>query len=83
MQSEVHNRDVRIRNSKEFCKALTILLNDPDFPEENINTKAFIEAMQAWLEAFEGRNSLFDTPNDHYITWSDLYKLLQASAIYE
>lgn len=83
MKSEANSREVVIHNSRDFCRALSVLLNDPDFPEENTHTKAFIEAMQAWLEAFEGRNSLFGEPCERYITWSDLYKLLQASAIYE
>ncbi|KZL12452.1 hypothetical protein PsAD26_02525 [Pseudovibrio sp. Ad26] len=83
MRSEDNNRDVKIESTQDFCKALSFLLEDPTFPEENIRTVAFIEAMQAWLEAFEGRNSLFDEPSDRYVTWADLYKLLQAAAIYE
>lgn len=83
LKSEVSNRDVKIESLQDFCQALNLLLNDPAFPEENESTAAYIEAMKAWLEAFEGRNNLFDDPSTHYITWSDLYKLLQAAAIYE
>lgn len=83
LKSEENNRAVEIKTARDFCNALNILLRDPEFPEENLNTKSFVEAMQAWLLAFEGRNSLFDQPCEEYITWADLYKLLQAAAVYE
>jgi len=83
LQSEEDERDIKIDNLHDFLKGIKILLKDETFPEENINTTSFIEAMHAWLEAFDGRNNLFEEPNDKYITWSDLYKLLQAAAIYE
>ncbi|MCC9624681.1 hypothetical protein LPB41_23605 [Thalassospira sp. MA62] len=83
MQFEADNKDVKIESLEDFCEALNVLLSDPSFPEENTSTVRFVEAMRAWLEAFSGRNNLFDQPSDEYITWSDLYKLLQAASVYE
>lgn len=74
---------IEIRSSSEFAKALSTLLDDKSFPLENVDTRRFIEAMQAWLEDVEGNNSWFENPSDAHITWSDLYKLLQAAAVYE
>ncbi|WP_343565484.1 DUF7660 family protein [Kiloniella sp. b19] len=72
-----------IRTSSEFAEALSTLLDDKSFPAENVDTRRFIEAMQAWLKDVEGNNNWFENPSDAHITWSDLYKLLQASAVYE
>ena len=84
LQLEEDERNVKIENAKNFRHALDILLNDPNFPEENIKTKSFLEAMQAKLETIEGRESSFLSDLcDYHITWSDLFTLLQASAAYE
>ncbi len=88
MEDQKH---IGIRNYKDFCKSLKILLEDKEFLDEsknsyeleNVNTRIFLEAMGAWLEDTEGGDSFFDEPCKEYITWDDLYKLLQASAIYE
>ena len=73
----------KIRSTLEFADALSTLLRDESFPSENADTRSFIEAMQAWLKDVDGKNSWFEDPNDDYITWSDLFELLQASATYE
>lgn len=77
------NAAPEIQSSADFCKALSNLLSDRSFPADNKNTRQFIESMQAWLVDVEGKNSVFDGANISHITWDDLYKLLQASAIYE
>lgn len=83
MQSEGEDENIKITGKHDFLRELGVLLNNGSFPEENTCTLDFLEAMQAWLEAFEGRNTLFEEENDRYITWSDLFKLIQAAGIYE
>ncbi|WP_170334038.1 DUF7660 family protein [Ruegeria arenilitoris] len=72
-----------IKSSADFADALSFLLDGESFPAENTDTRRFVEAMQAWLRDVEGNNNWFDKPSDDYITWSDLYKLLQAASVYE
>ncbi|WP_150526733.1 hypothetical protein [Roseibium sediminis] len=72
-----------IKSSKEFCKALGELLGDPGFPNENKCTVEYVGAMKAWLEAFEGRNTLFEASAEEGVSWGDLYKLLRIAADYE
>jgi hypothetical protein len=85
------DQNTSISNYSEFCENLNRLLLDEEFLDEskssyeleNVNTRAFLEAMRAWLEDTEGGDSFFDAPGKEHITWSDLHKLIQASAIYE
>jgi hypothetical protein len=83
LQSEENERDINIEGVKDFLRGLEILLADKSFPEENIRTDQFIEAMHAWLTDVNGSNNFFEEPNDKFITWADLYTLIRASAIYE
>ena len=71
-------------NYQEFCQSLTELLNDTEFPTENVSTRGFIEAMSAWLKDTSGGEHFF-TCNEYAksICWEDLLTLIRASAIYE
>ena len=73
----------KISNYLEFCSALNELLSKENFPAENKQTNDFIEAMQAWLMDTEGGTSFLDKTDKDSITWNDLLRLIQASAIYE
>ena len=85
------DQNVNIGDYRDFCKNLELLLENKGFLDdskgpyelENVNTRCFLKAMGAWLEDAEGGGSFFDNPCNSHITWSDLYKLIQASAIYE
>jgi len=73
------------QNYQEFCISVKYLLEDEDFPSENISTRDFLEAMLAWLNDTSGGSSFFDNTNSDntHISWSNLLTLLRASAIYE
>lgn len=78
-------------NYREFCSSLQKLLKDPDFLDEsknpyeleNIKTRDFLEAMSAWLESTECGDGFFEDSTQDGISWRDLIKLIEASAIYE
>ncbi|WP_157743506.1 DUF7660 family protein [Ochrobactrum quorumnocens] len=83
MNSEENGQVIEIKSLQDFLGGLKILLADTSFPRENISTFDFVEAMHAWLVDVDGQNSFFEEPNDKYITWSDLFILIQAAAVYE
>lgn len=66
-----------------FIQSLSSLLDEEEFPRENVSTRRFIGAMQSWLEDTDGGDGFFDQLNEEYLLWDDLYKLLQAAGMYE
>jgi hypothetical protein len=69
--------------TREFCDAVDALLEDASFPDENTDTRRFLEAMAAWLRDTKGGSGFFEQHADDAISWRDLLLLLQAAAEYE
>lgn len=72
-------------NYKEFCEELEKILSNhynEGFPQENIRTVDFIEAMQAWLSIDGGKDCFLDFEKTK-ISYRDLLELIRASGMYE
>lgn len=76
--------DDKIMNYEDFSRALQGVLKDKSLSIENLETEAFLEALSAWLDDTDGGEAFFESPgHEGMISWSDLYKLIKAAAIYE
>jgi len=73
-------------NYKEFCEELGKILKDQydeGFPQENIRTVDFIEAMQAWLTDTHGGQKFFSDFHEKRVSYRDLLELIRAAGMYE
>ena len=72
----------KVESYRDFCDKLSEL-DHGERVFENASTNEFLEAMNNWLLDTRGGAGFFEASDNKGISWDDLWKLIQASMIYE